>query len=320
MPAPHSTTAYDPFFSDGRPVWERDYLVYVDPYSPRVDLYDKDKSRASIKVAISGYSDLELVDATVTQDGRAIVTGCADADEDGTIHCFIGLASREGRVSPVVDTERFVPDVISTCDGEAVWAMGWQRAASDPYREDDKPYNVLRQYRLGDGKIVASELPRSSFRYAPTDRPPTLTMQCRGKLLGIYEGRSEQWIEYDGTNGHLTRWKLPKVTHDFARYDSSGNQMRTPIHVTHITGVAMLDSGGVYASFVHVARDGSAKATMGLFRMEKSGDHGNWVPIAQAQGIGGEQGTFGDLWGTDGRELVYSRIGEHHWFFSSPPR
>lgn len=321
LPAPTSTTAYDPFFSEGRPVWERGYLVYVDPHSSRVDLYDKDKDRASVKVVILGYSDLTLSDATVTQDGRLIVSGCSHADEGGKIHCFIGLASREGRVSPIVDTERFAPRKISTCDGETVWAMGWLRAPPYFDREGNEPYDVLRLYRLRDGKIVDSELPRSSFERWPIGGLglPELTMQCRGTTLGIYEGVSDEWIEYYTANSQLTRWNLPKVTHHSIQYDSSGKQIPSPIHVTSITGAAMLDSGEVYASFEHTARDGSARRTMGLFRLEKSSEQASWAPIAGAQGTGGEQGAFDELCGTDGQNLVYSRFGEHHWFFSSPP-
>jgi hypothetical protein len=180
---------------------------------------------------------------------------------------------------------------------------------------------VLRLYRLRDGKIVDSELPRSSFERWPIGGLglPELTMQCRGTTLGIYEGVSDEWIEYYTANSQLTRWNLPKVTHHSIQYDSSGKQIPSPIHVTSITGAAMLDSGEVYASFEHTARDGSARRTMGLFRLEKSSEQASWAPIAGAQGTGGEQGAFDELCGTDGQNLVYSRFGEHHWFFSSPP-
>src|SRR5579863_3792430 len=96
LPAPNSTTAYDPFFGEGRGDWERDYLVYVEPHSPRVELYDKDKDQASVKVAIPGYSDFSLSDATVTLDGHLIISGCSHADEGGKIHCFIGSRAEMG--------------------------------------------------------------------------------------------------------------------------------------------------------------------------------------------------------------------------------
>jgi hypothetical protein len=321
MPAPNSSTAYDPFFGEGRAYWERDSLVYVDPHSPRVELYDKDKNVASVKAAIPGYSGLTLSDATVTPDGHLIISGCSRADVGGKIHCFIGLAGRQGRVSPIVDTGRFAPRTISTCDGETVWAMGWLRAPPYFDREGNEPYHVLRLYRLRDGKIVDSELPRRSFAHWPIAGfgSPELTMQCRGSILGIYEGVSNEWIEYDAARSQLTRWKLPGVTHHFTNSNNNGKQLPSPIHVTFITGVAMLDSGTVYASFGHVARDGSARRTMGLFQLKKSGERASWAPVAGAQGTGGEQGAFDELTGTDGKNLVYSRFGEHHWFFSSPP-
>lgn len=184
LPAPNSMTAYDPFFSEGRGYWERDYLVYVDPHSPRVDLYDKDKNVASVKVRIPGYSDFSLSDGTVTPDGHLVISGCSHADEGGKIHCFIGLASRDGYVSPLVDTETFSPTKIRTCDGATVWAMGWLRAPPYFDREGDEPYDVLRLYRLSDGKIVDSELRRETFPAWPSPslpgefELPDLTMQC----------------------------------------------------------------------------------------------------------------------------------------------
>jgi len=322
LPAPSGTTAYDPFFSEGRPVWERDYLVYVEPLSPRVELFDKDKDLASVKVTIPGFSDLTLSDATVTTDGKLIVAACSRADVGGKIHCFIGLASRDGRVSPIIDTERFAPRTISTCDGSTVWAMGWLRAPPYFDREGDESYDVLRLYRLSDGKIVDSKLPRKSFpRYSGLFvGVPELTMQCRGTRLGIYLGTSDEWLEYAAGDSQPTHWKLPKQTHHFAQYDSKGEVLPLPVHVTFITGLAMLDSGDVYASFVHEARDGSAKATTQLFRLEKSNEQARWVPVAGAYGTYGDQGTFNELTGMTGKNLVYSQHGGYHWLFSSPPR
>jgi hypothetical protein len=325
LPAPNSMTAYDPFFSEGRGYWERDYLVYVDPRSPRVDLYDKDKNVASVKVTTPGYSDFSLSEGTVTPDGHLVISGCSHADEGGKIHCFIGLTSRDGHVLPLIDTGRFAPMKISICDGATVWAMGWLRAPPYFDRESDEPYDVLRLYRLKDGKIVESALPRSSFpaRSNPSSpggfESPELTMQCRGTTLGIYEGASDEWIEYDTANSKLARWKLLPQTHHFAQYDSSGNILPFPVHPTFITGLAMLDSGDVYASFVREARDGSVKATVGLFRLEKAVAQSTWSLVDGTLGAYGEQGKFDELCGTDGKNLVYSRFGEHHWFFSARP-
>jgi len=297
-------------------------MVYIEPLSPRVELYDKDKSQVSVKVTIPGFSSFSLSDATVTPNGKLIVAGCAHADIGGKIHCFIGIAAHDGRVSPMVDTDRFAPMNISTCDDSTVWALGWLRAPPDFDRESDEPYNTLRLYRLGDGKIVDSIFPRQSFppHSALFVGPPEVTMQCRDTKLGIYLGGTDEWIEYSPANRQPIHWKLPKQTHHFPQYDSKGEMLHFPVHVTFITGLAMLDSGDVYASFVHQARDGSARATTGLFRLEKSGCEAKWVPVSGSNGTYGDQGRFKELTGTDGKNLVYSRHGEYHWLFSPPPR
>ena len=76
----------------------------------------------------------------------------------------------------------------------------------------------------------------------------------------------------------------------------------------------------MYASFVHQARDGSARSTTGLFRLEKSAGEAKWIPVAGANGTYGDQDTFKELTGTDGKNLVYARHGEYHWLFSPPPQ
>ena len=79
-------------------------MVYVEPISPRVELYDKDKNQSSVKVTIPGFSSFTLSDATVAPNGQLVVAGCAHADIGGKLHCFVGSAARDGRVSPIVDT------------------------------------------------------------------------------------------------------------------------------------------------------------------------------------------------------------------------
>jgi len=154
----------------------------------RVDLYDKDTFGSSVKVAIPNTNRGHVFDATVTEDGRLIVAGCY-LSETGQRHCFVGFANPDGHVSPMVDTGKFSPMQVSTCDGATVWALGWQRTGTDLDRESfNEPYHVLREYRLADGKIVNSALDRTTF--ARWSQPalqkfPDLTMRCSGKVLSI---------------------------------------------------------------------------------------------------------------------------------------
>jgi hypothetical protein len=74
LPPATSTTAYDPYFYEGRGYWERNFLVYVPPRDDvRVDRYDKDTLRSSVKVSIPNTNRVHVFDATVTEDGRLIV-------------------------------------------------------------------------------------------------------------------------------------------------------------------------------------------------------------------------------------------------------
>jgi len=163
LPPATSTTAYDPYFYEGRGYWERNFLVYVPSRDDvRVDLYDKDTLRSSLKVSIPNTNRVHVFDATVTEDGRLIVAGCY-VSETGQRHCFVGLADLDGHVSPIVDTGKFSPTKVSACDGATVWAIGWLRTGPDLDRESNEPYRIRREYRLADAKMVNSALERTTF-------------------------------------------------------------------------------------------------------------------------------------------------------------
>jgi hypothetical protein len=185
----------------------------------------------------------------------------------------------------MVDTGKFSPKQVSTCDGASVWTIGWLRTGPDLDREAfNEPYPILREYRLTDGKMVNSALERTTFaRWPPPAFSghdfPDLTMRCSGKVLGIYEGASDEWIEYNLSTSRLRRWQLPKQDHPSAEQDKDGNILPKPIG-TRLSGIAMLDSGDVYARFVHVQHMADRyQKSVGLYRLEKASDHGDWIEI-----------------------------------------
>ena len=81
----------------------------------------------------------------------------------------------------------------------------------------------------------------------------------------------------------------------------------------------MLDSGEMYASFRQYIAD-TNKADVGLYRLEKARNRGNWIEIDRTVGPADQAGAFDRLNGTDGAHLVYSRFGERGWFFSPAPK
>ena len=56
----------------------------------------------------------------------------------------------------------------------------------------------------------------------------------------------------------------------------------------------MLDSGEVYASFRQYIVD-THQVTVGLYRLEKAGDHGNWIEIDGTVGPVNQPGVFDRL-------------------------
>jgi hypothetical protein len=79
----------------------------------RVDLYDKGTFRSSVKVSISDSNDARVSDATVTEDGRLIVSGSYWTAK-GRIHGFVGVANPDGHILPMVDTGKFSPRQVTT--------------------------------------------------------------------------------------------------------------------------------------------------------------------------------------------------------------
>ena len=144
-------------------------------------------------------------------------------------------------------------------------------------------------------------------------------MRCSGKVLSIYEGASDEWIECDLVTSRLSRWKLPKQDHPWVEQDKDGKILPKPNGLASVTGIAMLDSGEVYASFLQHIVD-THQVAVGLYRLEKARDHGNWIEIDGNLSPADQPGAFERLNGTDGAHLVYSRFGEHTWFFSPAPQ
>lgn len=323
LSAPTSTTSYEPFFSEGMGYWERGSLVYVAPRDTRVDLYDKDTMRSSVRVSIPRARDLSVSDATVTEDGRLIVSGCY-LPYSGRIHCFIGVAHSDGSLSPTVDTGLFSPRQISTCDGTSVWAMGWLRSGPDLdwAPPPDDPYHVLREYQLSDGKMVDSVLERTSLPFGGMPviswRGQEQYLSCREQVLGMYEGASNEWIEYNLDSRKLSRWELPEIDGIFGAMHATGVWTR-PYKRTRVTGVALLSSGEVYASFRQVFKENQPQGVrVGLFRLQKAGNRGEWIAIPDTVRLYDEPEALDHLTGTDGANLVFTRFGEREWFFSAP--
>ena len=133
----HEQDSLRPIFLRRKRILGRNFLVYVPPRDDvRVDLYDKDTLRFSLKVSIPNTNRVDVFDATVMEDGRLLsldVTCLRRAR--GTALWAFPIQMATFRRSSI--TEKFSPMQVTTCDGATVWARGWLRTGPDLDRESN---------------------------------------------------------------------------------------------------------------------------------------------------------------------------------------
>jgi hypothetical protein len=121
--------------------------------------------------------------------------------------------------------------------------------------------------------------------------------RCNSQRLGLYNGASGEWLEFNFSTNKLV---VAKVT-----------PLPSPKEI-RIRGFAMTDSGDVFASLA----DRSTKpARVGLFHLEfDSKGLGSWVPV-ESTIAPYLKGPMDVLLGTEGEELVYTRdlSGTAYW-------
>jgi hypothetical protein len=120
--------------------------------------------------------------------------------------------------------------------------------------------------------------------------PGQISLGCTSQKVGLYNGRSGEWIEFDIPTNTL---KVSKV------------ELLPPPKELRITGFALTESGEVFASL----HDRSKNAPLsGLFRLKFNGSGlGSWVPVQGSIGPYLHGAPLGQLLGTDGTELIYTR-------------
>jgi hypothetical protein len=123
-------------------------------------------------------------------------------------------------------------------------------------------------------------------------------LRCNSQKVGLYNGRSGEWVEFDFAADKLKVAKVEPLP--------SPKTMR-------ITGFAMTEAGDVFVSLHDTS---SAKPHSGLFRLEfDSTGLGSWVPIKNTVGPYLHGGPIERLLGADGPDLVYTRDleGTAYW-------
>jgi hypothetical protein len=128
--------------------------------------------------------------------------------------------------------------------------------------------------------------------------PGELNLRCNSQTVGIYNGAANQWIEYDIRAKKLTIVKVTPLP---------------PPKEVHITGLALTESGGIFAS-VH---DRSKIPPMsGVFKLVRNApESATWLPVSGSVGPYLRGSTVERIVGASGNDLLYTRQldGEVFW-------
>ncbi len=299
LSSPHAQFSSGALLEVAHRYWDKNYLINfgaagsddASPSHPVVTLYDRDgRLQREAVVWFKNATRVSISDVAVGKKGELVVAGGA-MDQSGVIANFITLIGDDGRVSKTVRTTPFLPHRVCVAENGNVWAYGSDRSEQGERVETSL---MLREYDFEKGQVKAllakSELNPWGWTLSEGRYPEEFYLRCAGSKVGLYNGASSEWIEYDKSAQKL---KIAKVA-----------PLPPPSDV-RIRGFALTESGQVFASMHYRTRN---PVMSGLFKLEFGNDGvGHWMVVKGTfqpfrDGIG-----VGQLLGTDGTELIYTR-------------
>jgi hypothetical protein len=276
--------------------WDKGYFITYSiddttPTRPAAILYDRDGRIA--REAIVWFKDATntgVDDASVTKSGKLVVSG-GTTSPAGAIANYIAEIDQAGHIGRVVRTTPFLPVYVCAAEDGTVWSYGIDR---DEEGRGVESSLRLRQYSFEKGQIRAtldtSVLNSVGWTLDRGEYPGQISLRCTSQKVGLYNGRSSEWVEFDIPTNTL---KVSKV------------EPLPPPKELRITGFALTESGEV---FVSLHDRSSQPPHSGLFRLSFVGsDAGKWLPIQDTVGPFLHGAKVGQLLGTDGTDLIYTR-------------
>jgi hypothetical protein len=288
-------------------IWDKGYLVSwgsigsheASPTEPSVALYDRDGH--VIREGIVWFKDansVSITDAAVNRAGNFVISGGTES-QAGAIANFIASIGNDGRLSQVIRTTPFLPIYLCAAEDGTVWSYGMDR---DEEGKGIEKSLRLRQYSFDKGQLRAmldvSTLNMSGWTLPRGRYPGEISLRCNSQKLGLYNGRSGEWLEFNFATDKLKVAKVEPLP--------SSKTMR-------ITGFAMTEAGDVFVSLHDTS---STTPRSGLFRLEfDSAGLGSWIPVGNTVGPYLHGGPIERLLGADGPDLVYTRDleGTAYW-------
>jgi hypothetical protein len=284
--------------------WDKNYFITytaddTSPSTPAVVLYDREGrvAREAIVSFIEMYST-GIDDAAINKAGDLVVSGGTE-DQAGVIGNFIASISKDGRVSRMIRTSPFLPIYVCSADDGTVWSYGIERNAQGRGVQTSLR---LRQYSFDKGELRAmldvSSLNSDGWKLTEGRYPGEISLRCTSHRVGLLNGVSSELAEFDLATNKL---KVSKV------------EPLPPPEEVQISGFALTESGDVFMS---LHDHSTMPSRSGLFKLSfDSPGAGKWVPLIDTVGPFLHGAKVGQLLGTDGTDLIYTRDldGTTYW-------
>jgi hypothetical protein len=279
--------------------WDKGHLISwgsqgsseASPTKPSVVLYDENGQVG--RQAIVWFKDslsVGINDVAVNKAGELMVAG-GTRNQAGAIANFIALIGDDNHVSQVIRTTPFLPVYICSAGDGTVWSYGIDR--------DDEGRGIgsslrLRHYSFEKGQIGAmldtSKLNSAGWTLERGEYPGQINLRCTTKEVGLYNGRSGEWIVFDFVANTLSVSKVATLP--------SPREMQ-------ITGFALTEAGDVFAS-LHDRSSSPPRSGLFVLNVDPA-NVSRWVTVEDTIGpfLGGAK--VWRLLGAEGSDVIYAR-------------
>ena len=292
------------------PTWDQHYLLHleIDKDPTLVTMYDRDgKKVLEGRVSLPGAVKISLRAVGATQGGAIVAVGGA-AMTDGSVQHFIAEIGSTGRTLQSIQSGQFSSQQVCAAPDGTVWTLGYDQSSQNS-TEADK--NVLRHYSFAKG-LLGSFVSLDSVSQS-RDAVLLIHSQRKGFLRCGKESVSllfwsaaqsvAQYIVLNTSTGKLDCWKII-----------------APFIEARANGFALTHDGGAFVSLSGF-KDSENILRHGLYKLEATtgSSIATLIPVAgtvttytcqDCNNWALPDGTFVEVYGADGDELVVQRIGD----------
>jgi hypothetical protein len=291
------------------PTWDQHYLLHleIDKDPSLITMFDREgKKVVEGRVSLQDASRISVRAAGATQDGQVLVVGGATM-ADGSIQHFIAQVGATGRTLRSIQVGEFSPQQVCAAGDGTVWALGYDWGSKGSTEADD---NVLRHYGFAHGLlgryVSLGSVSDAKDAVILVESPHQSFLRCQqGGISILFWSVSNSVVQYVVLNpesGEVARWKVI-----------------APFAGAKANGFAVTDDGRAFVSLVGW-NDSDNTLRHGLYKLPTTTRNpavtlipvGGTVTALKCRDCGNAlpDGTFLELYGADGDELVVRRTGD----------